>query len=322
VSFPAGSRGPAGAAGRRSYLPVSAIQSGGRPAAWPRCASCGIVTPGTCIPPVTGSSSGRRALTQVCRGRPGSNVLSGGAVVDNGAIVQEVSVRWSLGNRTAAAEQGVRLGDIVLRNRLVTSSSLLGYGVATRRSTHEARSRCWCRLTVRAVTTRTVTVEPREGHFTTTGTIGRCASAPACSSAYGRVTLAVARNAVEQPGSSRSVQSSRVVQWPSRGSTVTCGGHRAEAVRAASTSRSGSCVERRVPPRSEQAGRGDQPVAQHDVPRAGHLLRRPDVYRATTHADLPERSAPLSTTAPRESTRCSRGVATNLRYAPPSGVLR
>ncbi|HYH32567.1 MAG TPA: hypothetical protein VD903_19520, partial [Pseudonocardia sp.] len=32
--------------------------------------------------------------------------------------------------RTPSAEEGVRLGDIVLRNRLVTSSSLLGYGVA------------------------------------------------------------------------------------------------------------------------------------------------------------------------------------------------
>lgn len=63
---------------------------------------------------------------------------------------------------------GVRLGDIELRNRLVTSSSLLGYGVAN--SAFYGMSPIAMLVPLSrfgAVTTRTVTVEPREGHFTT-----------------------------------------------------------------------------------------------------------------------------------------------------------
>lgn len=63
----------------------------------------------------------------------------------------------------------MRLGDIVLRNRLVTSSSLLGYGVSDSRLGYGMSP---IALLVPlsefgAVTTRTLTVEPREGHFTT-----------------------------------------------------------------------------------------------------------------------------------------------------------
>ncbi len=70
--------------------------------------------------------------------------------------------------RRAGGEDGVRLGDIVLRNRLVTSSSLLGYG----RSSSGFYGMSPIALFVPlerfgAVTTRTLTVEPREGHFTT-----------------------------------------------------------------------------------------------------------------------------------------------------------
>lgn len=62
----------------------------------------------------------------------------------------------------------VRLGDIVLRNRLVTSSSLLGYGVAN--TAFYGMSPIAMLVPLHrfgAVTTRTLTVEPREGHFTT-----------------------------------------------------------------------------------------------------------------------------------------------------------
>jgi dihydroorotate dehydrogenase (NAD+) catalytic subunit len=72
--------------------------------------------------------------------------------------------------RTARAvpEDGVRLGDIELRNRLVTSSSLLGYGVAN--TAFYGMSPIAMLVPLErfgAVTTRTLTVEPREGHFTT-----------------------------------------------------------------------------------------------------------------------------------------------------------
>ncbi len=63
---------------------------------------------------------------------------------------------------------GVRLGDIELRNRLVTSSSLLGYGVSS--SGFYGMSPVALFVPLRefgAVTTRTLTVAPREGHFTT-----------------------------------------------------------------------------------------------------------------------------------------------------------
>lgn len=61
----------------------------------------------------------------------------------------------------------VRLGDIELRNRLVTSSSLLGYGVSDR--AFYGMSPIALLVPLRsfgAVTTRTLTTEPRDGHFT------------------------------------------------------------------------------------------------------------------------------------------------------------
>jgi dihydroorotate dehydrogenase (NAD+) catalytic subunit len=64
----------------------------------------------------------------------------------------------------------VRLGDIVLRNRLVTSSSLLGYGVSNAALVPYGMSPISSFVPLAefgAVTTRTLTVEPREGHFTT-----------------------------------------------------------------------------------------------------------------------------------------------------------
>ena len=62
----------------------------------------------------------------------------------------------------------MRLGDIVLRNRLVTSSSLLGYGMSTSGFYGMSPVALFLPLAeFGAVTTRTLTVEPREGHFTT-----------------------------------------------------------------------------------------------------------------------------------------------------------
>lgn len=64
----------------------------------------------------------------------------------------------------------VRLGDIHLRNRLVTASSLLGYGVANARFAAYGMSPISQFVPLErfgAVTTRTLTLEPREGNFTT-----------------------------------------------------------------------------------------------------------------------------------------------------------
>ena len=72
--------------------------------------------------------------------------------------------------RTETDHDSVRLGDIVLRNRLVTSSSLLGYGVANSALVPYGMSPVSLFVPLSefgAVTTRTLTVEPREGHFTT-----------------------------------------------------------------------------------------------------------------------------------------------------------
>jgi dihydroorotate dehydrogenase (NAD+) catalytic subunit len=73
--------------------------------------------------------------------------------------------------RTTAptAGEGVRIGDILLRNRVVTSSSLLGYGVANSRLGYGMSpvARFVPLADFGAVTTRTLTVAPREGHFTT-----------------------------------------------------------------------------------------------------------------------------------------------------------
>ncbi|MHA6625440.1 dihydroorotate dehydrogenase [Pseudonocardia sichuanensis] len=71
---------------------------------------------------------------------------------------------------SSAVEESVRLGDIVLRNRLVTSSSLLGYGVSNSPLLPYGMSPISLFVPLAefgAVTTRTLTVEPREGHFTT-----------------------------------------------------------------------------------------------------------------------------------------------------------
>jgi dihydroorotate dehydrogenase (NAD+) catalytic subunit len=68
----------------------------------------------------------------------------------------------------AGPGEGVRLGDIVLRNRLVTSSSLLGYGVSSSGFYGMSPVALFLPLAdFGAVTTRTLTVQPREGHFTT-----------------------------------------------------------------------------------------------------------------------------------------------------------
>ena len=70
--------------------------------------------------------------------------------------------------RPETADESVRLGDIVLRNRLVTSSSLLGYGVANSAFYGMSPIAMFVPLAeFGAVTTRTLTVQPREGHFTT-----------------------------------------------------------------------------------------------------------------------------------------------------------
>lgn len=63
----------------------------------------------------------------------------------------------------------VRLGDIRLRNRLVTSSSLLGYGAADAGLVPYGMSPLARFVPLErfgAVTTRTLTVGPRDGHFT------------------------------------------------------------------------------------------------------------------------------------------------------------
>ncbi|MEN3269457.1 dihydroorotate dehydrogenase, partial [Pseudonocardia sp.] len=69
-----------------------------------------------------------------------------------------------------SGDESVRLGDIVLRNRLVTSSSLLGYGVSNSPLVPYGMSPVSLFVPLAefgAVTTRTLTVEPREGHFST-----------------------------------------------------------------------------------------------------------------------------------------------------------
>jgi dihydroorotate dehydrogenase (NAD+) catalytic subunit len=74
------------------------------------------------------------------------------------------------GQSHPTGDEGVRLGDIVLRNRLVTSSSLLGYGVSNSALVPYGMSPISLFVPLDrfgAVTTRTLTVEPREGHFTT-----------------------------------------------------------------------------------------------------------------------------------------------------------
>lgn len=72
--------------------------------------------------------------------------------------------------RDEPREPAVRLGDISLRNRLVTSSSLLGYGVSNAKLVPYGMSPISRFVPLErfgAVTTRTLTPRPREGHFTT-----------------------------------------------------------------------------------------------------------------------------------------------------------
>lgn len=87
-------------------------------------------------------------------------------------------------------DQGdVRLGEIVLRNRLVTSSSLLGYGVANSPLVPYGMSPVSMFVPLHefgAVTTRTLTVEPREGHFSTRDDYS-LAELPGLLKRYGRV---------------------------------------------------------------------------------------------------------------------------------------
>lgn len=82
----------------------------------------------------------------------------------------------------------VRLGDIVMRNRLVTSSSLLGYGVSESRLGYGMSPiALFVPLSeFGAVTTRTLTVQPREGHFTTR-TDWSPSEVPGLLRRYGRV---------------------------------------------------------------------------------------------------------------------------------------
>lgn len=83
------------------------------------------------------------------------------------SVAQERNLRLV---RDEPRAPGVRLGDISLRNRLVTASSLLGYGVANAKFAAYGMSPVSQFLSLDrfgAVTTRTLTVEPREGHFTT-----------------------------------------------------------------------------------------------------------------------------------------------------------
>jgi len=87
--------------------------------------------------------------------------------------------------------EGVRLGDIVLRNRLVTSSSLLGYGISDSRLGYGMSPIALLVPLAEfgAVTTRTLTVEPREGHFTTR-TDWALREVPGLLRRYGRVLRA------------------------------------------------------------------------------------------------------------------------------------
>lgn len=88
---------------------------------------------------------------------------------------------------------GVRLGDIVLRNRLVTSSSLLGYGVANSPLVPYGMSPVSLFVPLAefgAVTTRTLTVAPREGHFSTRDDY-RLGELPGLLKRYGRVLRGV-----------------------------------------------------------------------------------------------------------------------------------
>ncbi len=71
--------------------------------------------------------------------------------------------------RVAAGAGEVQLGPVRLRNRLVTSSSLLGYGTSRSRLLPYGMSPIAAFVPLErfgAVTTRTLTVEPRDGHFT------------------------------------------------------------------------------------------------------------------------------------------------------------
>ncbi|MDR7303346.1 dihydroorotate dehydrogenase [Haloactinomyces albus] len=81
------------------------------------------------------------------------------------SVTQERNLRLV---RDEPSEPAVRLGDITLRNRLVTSSSLLGYGVANKPLFRWGMSPISTFVPLErfgAITTRTLTVQPRQGHF-------------------------------------------------------------------------------------------------------------------------------------------------------------
>lgn len=69
-----------------------------------------------------------------------------------------------------AGRTEVQLGEVRLRNRLVTSASLLGYGASHSRLVPYGMSPVSAFVPLRrfgAVTTRTLTLQPRDGNFTT-----------------------------------------------------------------------------------------------------------------------------------------------------------
>jgi len=147
VSFPAGSRWARLELPDDEYLPVSAIQLVDGQRAVTAISQLRALHAGYLASHPSPDRRRTAAGSSFAR-RPGSDGCSpAGPWWTMVPTFQEVSVRWSLGKRSTAAEQGVRLGDIVLRNRLVTSSSLLGYGVANSAFYGMSRSRCWCRWT-------------------------------------------------------------------------------------------------------------------------------------------------------------------------------
>ncbi|MBA8823560.1 dihydroorotate dehydrogenase (NAD+) catalytic subunit [Saccharopolyspora lacisalsi] len=102
------------------------------------------------------------------------------------SVAQERNLRVV---RDEPREPAVRLGDIALRNRLVTASSLLGYGVANAKLVPYGMSPISQFVPLDrfgAITTRTLTVEPREGHFTTRD-VWPLSELPALLKRYGQV---------------------------------------------------------------------------------------------------------------------------------------
>lgn len=102
------------------------------------------------------------------------------------SVAQERNLRLV---RDEPREPAVRLGDITLRNRLVTSSSLLGYGVANKPLVRWGMSPISNFVPLErfgAITTRTLTVQPRQGHFELRDD-WKLGEVPALLRRYGRV---------------------------------------------------------------------------------------------------------------------------------------